>query len=51
MSALTRLPVNDSSVLGQTVIPDDDGRLFPLDASLEVCAPCDVLVEEVQDGI
>jgi hypothetical protein len=51
MPSLARLPVDKGSVLNGSVVPDDDGLLLPLDAGVEVGAPGDVLVEEVEDGV
>lgn len=51
MSSLTRLPVDNSSVQRNSVIPNHNGALSPLDSGVEVGAPGDVLVQEVQDGI
>lgn len=51
MPSLARFPVHNGSVLDNSVIPDDDRSLLPLDASVEVCAPSDVLVEKVEDGV
>lgn len=51
MPSLARLPVDNGSVLDNSVIPDDDRSLLPLDASVEVGAPGDVLVEKVEDGV
>lgn len=51
MSSLTRLPVNKSSVQRNSVIPNHNSSLSPLDAGMEVGAPGDVLVQEVEDGV
>lgn len=51
MPSLTRLPVHQGGVLDNSVIPDHDGTLSPLDTSVEVGSPGDVLVEEVEDGV
>lgn len=51
MPSLARLPVDEGSVLDGSVVPDDDGLFLPLDAGVEVGAPGDVLVEEVEDGV
>lgn len=51
MSTLAVLPVDNGTVLRDAVVPDDDGSFFPLDASLEVRAVRQVLVEEVEDCV
>jgi hypothetical protein len=51
MSSLTRVPVKNRSVLNCSVVPNHDSLFLPLDASVEVCTPCNVLVEEVEDGV
>jgi len=44
-------PVDDGGVLRHAVVPDHDSALLPLDTNLEVGAPGEVVVEEVEDGI
>lgn len=51
MSTLTRLPVYQGCVLNESVIPDDDGALLPLDTNMEIGTPSDVLVQEIEDGV
>jgi hypothetical protein len=51
MSSLTRVPVKNRSVLNCSVIPNHDSPFLPLDASVEVCAPCNMLEKEVEDGV
>lgn len=38
-------------MLSDSVIPDDNGAFFPLDAGLEVGAVGQVVVEELEDGV
>ena len=51
MPSLATLPVHQRSVLHCSVVPGHDSTSSPLDSGVEVCAPGDVLVEEVEDGI
>lgn len=51
VSSLARLPVKNRSVLNCSVVPNHDSPCLPLDASVEVCAPCNMLVKEVEDGV
>jgi len=51
MPALAVLPVDESRVLGDAVVPDDDSALLPLDADLEVGAVGEVVVQELEDGV
>jgi hypothetical protein len=38
-------------VLGHTVIPNDDGALFPLHAYVEVGTLCDMIVKEFENRV
>ncbi|CAF3477602.1 unnamed protein product [Fusarium graminearum] len=51
MSALARVPIKNSSMLNRSVVPYHNSSLCPLDAGMEVCAPGDVLKEEVEDSV
>lgn len=51
MPPLPALPVHQRRVLRHAVVPHDDGVLLPLHARVEVGAPGDVLVEEIQDRV
>lgn len=51
MPPLAVLPIDESTVLSDSVVPDDDGLVLPLDASLEVGALCQMGVQEVEDGV
>lgn len=51
MAPVTALPVNNGSVLSDTIVPDDNGALLPLHTGLEVGSPGNVLVEELENGV
>ncbi len=52
MAALVgAVEVEQRRVLGDAVVPDNDGALVPLDARLEVGAQGQVAVEEVEQGV
>lgn len=51
MATLARLPIDEGAVLSDSVVPDDDRLLIPLDAGLEVSAVREVIVEELEDGV
>ena len=38
-------------MLRNTVVPNHDGTLLPLDADVEVSTPGKMLVEEVENGV
>ncbi len=38
-------------MLCNTVVPDDDGALLPLDAGLEVGSVCEMVVEELEQCV
>jgi hypothetical protein len=49
--SLAVLPVNESTMLSDSVVPDDDSLVLPLDASLEIGALCQMGVQEVENGV
>lgn len=51
VSPLAVLPVNESAVLSDSVVPDDDGLVLPLNARLEVGALCQMVVQELENGV
>lgn len=51
MPPLAVFPVDESTVLSDSVVPDDDGLVLPLDASLEVGALCQMVVQELENGV
>lgn len=51
VASLSRLPVDQSSVLSYTVVPNNDCVGLPLDTYVEVGTPAKMLVEEVEDGV
>lgn len=51
MPALASLPVHNSAMLGNAVIPDNHGAFLPLDSGLKVGAICKVIIEELENGI
>lgn len=51
MAPITRVPVNQRRMLRDAVVPNHDGALLPLDAGLEVGAPSDVLIQELEDDV
>lgn len=51
MPPVAALPVDEGRVLRDAVVPDHHGALLPLDAGLEVGAPRQVLVEELEEGV
>lgn len=51
VSPLAILPVNESAVLSDSVVPDDDGLILPLNTSLEVGTLRQMVVQELENGI
>lgn len=51
MSALAILPVDQGRVLRHPVVPDDHRPGLPLDAGLEVGSECEVVVQELEEGV
>jgi hypothetical protein len=51
MSALPVLPVHEGTVLGDPVIPHDNGTLLPLDSGLEIGTIGEVVIQELENGI
>ena len=43
MAALARLPIDESAVLGDSVVPDAHGAIVPFDANLEISRDGNVL--------
>lgn len=51
MSPLGILPVDQRRVLGNSVVPNDNGAFLPLDTGLEVGAVGEMVVEELEEDV
>lgn len=51
MSPLAVLPIHKSTVLGDSVVPDNNSLVLPLDACLEVGSQCQMVVQELEKGV
>lgn len=51
MPSLATLPVNNCTVLGDTIIPNNNSTGFPANASLDVCAVRQVVIQELENRV
>ncbi len=51
MPALARLPVKNSRVLRDSVVPEHNGTRLPADASMEVSTVGEVVIQELEQGV